>query len=541
MRRLAWIGVAAALSAGIGVAGYWAGARSVPGMQAQEGAAAAGPGAKGERRVLYYRNPMGLPDTSPVPKKDPMGMDYVPVYEGEEPARDLPPGTVRISTDKVQLLGVRTEPVAERELRRTLNAVGTIQANERRLYKVAPRFEGWIEKLYVNTTGQAVARGQPLMDVYSPDLVTAQEEYLIALRGAKQLRESGPEAQAVMQRLAEGGLRRLRNFEISDKELQALQREGKPRRVLTFRSGGSGVVLQKPGIEGMRFMPGEVLFEIADLSTIWLLAEVFEQDAGLVHLGQEAKLHIVAYPDKTFSGKVVFLYPTVDPETRTAKVRIELANPGGLLKPAMFANVELASGHARGKVPAVPESAVLDSGERQLVLVRRGEGLFEPRTVKLGMRADGYIEVMQGVQPGEEVVVRANFLIDAESNLKAAVGGFGHGGHGGKPAADKAAAPGVAPQTHKARGTVQALDAGEGTVEISHDPIASLQWPAMSMEFKVRDKAMLAGIKRGQAVEFDLAQGAPGEFTIERIAPAGAAPAPRAPAAPPAGHSGHGG
>ncbi len=189
-------------------------------------------------------------------------------------------------------------------------------------------------------------------------------------------------------------------------------------------------MLQKSGIEGMRFMPGEVLFEIADLSSVWLLAEVSEQDIGLVHLGQEARLDIVAYPGKPFSGRVVFLYPTIDTGTRTAKVRIELANPGGLLKPAMFANVELATGRAHGEVLAVPDSAVLDSGTRQLVLVRRGEGLFEPRRVKLGMRADGYVEVMEGLQAGEQVVVRANFLIDAESNLKAALETFGGKGDG---------------------------------------------------------------------------------------------------------------
>lgn len=410
----------------------------------------ADPTAKPAGKILYYRNPMGLPDTSPVPKKDPMGMDYVPVYEGGGPDPKAAPGTVRISLDKVQLLGVRSEPVETRELRRTVNAVGTIQTNERLLYKVAPRFEGWIEKLHVNTTGQAVARGQPLMEVYSPDLVAAQEEYLIAMRGAQELKDSGPEAQAVMQRLAESVLRRLRNFEISEKELRTLQQEGKPSRLLTYRSGANGVVLQKPSVQGMRFMPGEVLFEIADLSSVWMLADVSEQDAGLVRLGQEAKLRIVAYPDKAFSGKVVFLYPTIDAETRTAKVRIELANPAGLLKPAMFANVELVSGHARGKVLAVPESAVLDSGARQAVLVRRGEGLFEPRAVKLGMRAEGYTEVMEGLQAGEQVVVRANFLIDAESNLKAALETFGgHGGHGDKPPAEKPAAAGM-PQAHKA-------------------------------------------------------------------------------------------
>jgi Cu(I)/Ag(I) efflux system membrane fusion protein len=427
MNRKAWIGIAAFIAV-VAAAGYWMGARST--AQAPHEVTQ---GAKQERKVLFYRNAMGLPDTSPVPKKDAMGMDYVPVYEGDEPEPDMPAGTVKISLDKIQLLGVRSEPALPRELIRTVHAVGTIQANERLLYQVTPRFEGWIEKLYVNTTGQSVGRGQPLMEVYSPDLVTAQEEYMIALRGASDLKDSTPEAQAVMHRMAEDALRRLRNWEISDKEIETLQQDGKPSRLLVYRSAASGVVLQKPSVQGMRFMPGEVLFEIADLSSVWLLADVSEQDVGLVHLGQEAKLGIVAYPGKAFSGKVVFLYPTIDTGTRTAKVRIELTNPGGLLKPAMFANVELAAGDARGEVLAVPESAVLDSGTRQLVLVRRGEGLFEPRTVKLGMRADGYIEVTEGLQAGEQVVVRANFLIDAESNLKAALETFGgHADHAGQ-------------------------------------------------------------------------------------------------------------
>jgi Cu(I)/Ag(I) efflux system membrane fusion protein len=531
MNRTAWIGTAAFVAAASVAAGYWLGMRDAPQAPSplvQGAVADAEQGVKNERKIRFYRNPMGLPDTSPVPKKDPMGMDYVPVYEGDEPEPDMPAGTVKIRLDKVQILGVRSESAEPRELRRTVNAVGTIQANERLLYKVAPRFEGWIEKLYVNTTGQRVVRGQPLMEVYSPDLVAAQEEYLIALRGAKDLKDSGPDAQAVMRRLAEGVLRRLRNWEISDQELQALQQDGKPLRLLPYRSAANGVVLQKPSVQGMRFMPGEVLFEIADLSSVWMLVEVFEQDLGLVHLGQEAKLRIVAYPDRAFSGKVVFIYPTIDAETRTAKVRIELANPGGLLKPAMYGNVELASGHGGGKKLAIPDSAVLDSGTRQVVLVRRGEGLFEPRTVKLGMRADGYIAVNEGLKAGEEVVVRANFLIDAESNLKAALDTFGgHGGHGGKPAAEKPAAAG-APQAHKAQGTVEAVDAGAGTVAINHGPIPSLQWPAMTMEFKVKDKAMLAGVKKGQAIEVDIAQRSPGEFVIERIAPAGDA-----------GHKGH--
>ena len=458
---------------------------------------------------------MGLPDTSPVPKKDPMGMDYVPVYEGGEAG--APAGTVKISLDKVQLLGVRTEPAEARELRRTVQAFGTIQANERLLYKVAPRFEGWIEKLHVNTTGQAVARGQTLMEVYSPDLVSAQEEYLIALRGASDLKDSGADAQAVMQRLADGVLRRLRNWEISDKDLEALRQHGAPQRLLAYRSPVNGVVLQKPGIEGMRFMPGDVLYEIADLSSVWMLADVFEQELGLIRVGQQAMLKIVAYPDKTFTGKVVFIYPTLDPATRTAKVRIELPNKGLLLKPAMFGNVELAADLNGAKVLAIPDSAVLDSGARQTVLVQRGEGLFEPRTVKLGMRGDGYVEVRDGVQAGEQVVVRANFLIDAESNLKAAFESFDGTGQNGSPPKPEAA---KLTQLHRASGTVEAVDPASGTVEIEHGAIPSLGWPAMTMEFKAKDKSLLAGIKPGQAVDFELVPGAPGEFVVTRIAPA---------------------
>lgn len=501
MKRAIAIAVIAALAAG-----YWLGMRSHPAPEAAPAAGASAP--KGERKILFYRNPMGLPDTSPVPKKDPMGMDYLPVYEGEEPAKA---GTVKISPDKVQLLGVRTEAAVQRELQRAVQAVGTIQANERLLYKVTPRFEGWIERLLVNTTGQAVARGQALMQVYSPELVAAQEEYLIALRAIEESSASGPETQAVMQRMADGVLRRLRNWGIAQSELETLRREGKARQLLSLRSPAAGVVLQKPSVQGMRFMPGESLYEIADLTSVWLVAEIFERDLGLVQLGQAAKLRILAYPEREFTGKVVFIYPTLDANTRTARVRIELANPGGLLKPAMYGNVELATGHTRGSVVAIPDSAVLDSGSRQVVLVQRGEGQFEPRDVKLGMRADGQVEVLEGVAAGEQVVVRANFLIDAESNLRAALASFGK----------------AAPQTHRGRGTLHAVHTQSGVLEIEHGPIASLNWPAMTMEFKTKESALLQGLRPGQAVEFEFSEQA-GEYVIERLTPA-------------AGHAGHGG
>ena len=418
MNRMAAATLVATLIAAALGAGYWWGAKKVSPTAAMSAVGAA----KSERKVLYYRNPMGLPDTSPVPKKSPDSMDYVPVYEGEEPATGVP--LVKISVDKVQKLGVRTEPAAQRELTRTVRAVGIVQANERSLYTVAPRFEGWIQKLYVNTTGQAVRKGQPLMDIYSPDLITAQQEYLIAVKGMQSVKDGSPEVQASMHQLMESALQRLRNWDISEAELKQLQKDGKTRQYLTLRSQANGVVLEKLSIEGKRFMAGEMLYQIADLSSVWLLAEVFEQELGLVRHGQAVKIRVDAYPGKTFTGTVTFIYPTVTPETRTAKVRIELPNPGGLLKPAMYARVEMAATRSAGQALAVPDSAVLDTGARQLVLVQREEGKFEPRTVKTGTRADGYIEVLEGIKAGENVVVSANFLIDAESNLKAAIGGM---------------------------------------------------------------------------------------------------------------------
>ena len=485
------------------VAGYWWGTG-----RSTQSSAASPEQAKSQaaRKILYYRNPMGLPDTSPVPKKDSMGMDYTPVYEGEEPASDG--SVVKISVEKVQKLGVRTEAAALRELIRTVRAVSTVQADERRLHTVAPRFEGWIERLYVNTTGQAVTKGDALMDVYSPELITAQQEYLIAWQGVQAVAGGSPDVRAGMQRLVDSALQRLRNWDISEAELLHLQKEGKARQYVTLRSAVSGVVLEKPSIQGKRFMPGEVLYQIADLSSVWVLADVFEQDLGMVRLGQPAAVRVDAYPDKVFNGKITFIYPTVTPETRTAKVRVELSNVQALLKPAMYARVEFASGQNKAKVLAVPDSAVLDSGTRQVVLVELGAGRFEPRAVKLGMRGDGYVEVLEGVKAGEAVVVSANFLIDAESNLKAALGGFSQGAQSAKPV------------THRGDGTVEAVDPARATVTLAHAPIASLKWPAMSMDFRVKDPALMQTLKPGQKIGFEFTDAGGGDYLIVRVQPA---------------------
>jgi Cu(I)/Ag(I) efflux system membrane fusion protein len=433
---LACLGVAAA-----GGTGYWLGMQGVQPAQAVTAAAQNAPARNGlaqnARVVLYYRNPMGLHDTSPVPKKDSMGMDYVPVYADEEAGA----GQLRISLDKVQKLGVRTEPVSSRELATTVRAVGRLQPDERRMVTITTRFEGYIEKLLVNATGQPVKRGQPLMEVYSPELVSAQEEYLIARSGQEALRNGTAESVSGADQLAEAALQRLRNWDISAAQLQRLQSEGTVTRTLTVYSPANGVVLEKTAQQGMRFMPGEILFRIADLSTVWLIADVFEQDLSLVQPGQPVKISVDAWPEQEFSGEVAYIYPTVSPQTRAVQVRVEMSNPHGLLKPDLYASVQLVS--TGDTALTVPDSAVIDSGTRQVVLVQREEGLFEPREVTLGRRSDDYVEVLHGVTEGEKVVVRANFLIDAESKLQSALDGFSadaqpgpeHGGdHGGEHA-----------------------------------------------------------------------------------------------------------
>lgn len=417
-----WIALALAAIATATGGGYWWGLQQVSQPSVAMPAAITVPA---KRKVLYYRNPMGLPDTSPLPKQDSMGMDYTPVYADEEVSNDQ----VKISTDKVQKLGVKTEQVLSRKMVNTVRALGQFQVNEQRLSTVTTKFEGYIEKLYVNTTGQPVKRGQPLLEVYSPELVSAQEEYLIAWHGRQSLSNGSTESLLGVGQLAESALKRLRNWDISDAQLQRLKKDGKATRTLTMYSPANGVVLEKAAVQGMRFMPGERLFMIADLSTVWLLADVFEQDIALVHVGQTVNITVNAYPGKALKGKIDYIYPTVSSETRTAKVRVVLANPDGMLKPDMYASIQLMSGHG-DSVIAVPDSAVIDSGTRQVVLVQLAEGLYEPREVKLGMRSDGYVEVAAGLREGENVVVRANFLIDAESNLKAALGSFGeHSSH----------------------------------------------------------------------------------------------------------------
>ena len=528
----------AVAAAGVVGGQWWSNRQHSSGTAAVASAEGAKP-APSARKVLYYRNPMGLPDTSPTPKKDPMGMDYIPVYEGEEPESTNGVAQIRISPEKVQKMGVRTELASLRPLGRVVRASGRVEPDERRVYAVTAKFEGYVERLHVNATGQPVGRGQALFEVYSPELVSAQREYAIAAQGMRSLAAAGGDAAAGMRQLAESSLLRLRNWDIPAEQVDALARTGEVRRTVTFRSPVSGIVTEKKAVQGMRFMPGETLYQVTDLGSVWVIADVFEQDIGSLKPGSRATVRINAYPERAFSGTVTYVYPTLKAETRTIPVRLELANPGHLLKPAMFAQVELPAGDAR-PVLTVPDSAVIDSGTRRIVLVQVREGRFEPREVKVGARSDTHVQVLEGVREGKQVVVAANFLIDAESNLKAAVGALAsqpaatptaspspatgsaaaspgpaaHAGHGAPaPAAVAPAAAG-----HKAEGTVEEVNAKTGLVSLNHGAVPTLRWPAMTMEFKVANESLLRDLKPGTKVRFEFVERKPGEWVITSIA-----------------------
>jgi membrane fusion protein, copper/silver efflux system len=376
------------------------------------------PMAGGPRKILYYRNPMGLPDTSPVPKKDWMGMDYIPVYGGEEQDDGK---TVKVSLDKVQRSGVRTEAVEARVVVRPIRSIGTVMHDESRLTVVTMRSDGFVEDLFVSRTGQHVHAGEPLFRVYSADIQRAQIDLLIAM-GTSQ-RGSGVPAPDANRNL-EGALQRLRNLAVPESRIREVREKGINPRTIDWPSPATGDVIEKKIINGQRVQAGQELYRIADHTHLWVIADVAEADLSAIKIGTRANVTVRAYAAQPIEGEVTFIYPELRAETRTARVRIEIPNPDGRLKIDMYADVVFQAGAHEEPAIAVPASAVIDSGTRQVVLIAKGEGRFEPRAVKLGRRGDGYVEVLDGITKGEEVVTSATFLIDAESNLRAALQAF---------------------------------------------------------------------------------------------------------------------
>jgi membrane fusion protein, copper/silver efflux system len=366
-----------------------------------------------ERKIKYYRNPMGLPDTSPVPKKDPMGMDYIAVYEGD----DTDDGSVKLSPGKIQRTGAKSEPAAKRVIRTIVRAPGTIALDERRISVISMRSETFVLKVADVTTGSHVAKGQPLMEVYIPAVSSAAAEYLATITS---------KATSGNASYGRGSKQRLLNLDVPEAAIAAIEKSGDGLTSIQWTAPRDGIVLERNAIEGMRVQPGGVMFRIADHSVVWALIDVAERDLGAIAVGQTATVKARSFPGREFSGKIETIYPEINKETRTARIRVDLPNPDLLLLHDMYVDAEIDTGSGE-PVLSVPESAVMDTGSKQAVFVDKGQGRFEPREVKLGRWGGGYVEVRQGVADGEPVVVSANFLIDAESNLKAALKGFSEG------------------------------------------------------------------------------------------------------------------
>lgn len=343
-----------------------------------------------------------------------------------EPGGGAVPGTantVVISQEKLQSIGVRFEPAQRRSLERLIRTVGRAEIDERRLARVNIKLEGWIQDLGVNFTGEKVERGQLLFTLYSPELLATQREYLLAIKAADILKNN-PSVRAIDNSLSlvESSKQRLRLWDITDAQIQELERIGEASKTVAFYSPISGTVIKKTAVAGMKVSPGEEMYTISDLSQLWILADIYEYELPFIRIGQSAVVSLSYDPGRVVNGRVAFIYPSLDPETRTAKVRFEVPNPGERLKPEMYANVELKI--PLGKRLAVPREAVLESGERHVIFINHGEGKLEWRNAKLGVQAGDWVEILEGLKEGEQIVTSANFLIDSESRLKSAIGGM---------------------------------------------------------------------------------------------------------------------
>ncbi len=342
---------------------------------------------------------------------------------------EVGPGTVQLSPERQQMIGIKFGSAEMRHLEKVIRTTGRVDYDEKRLVTVSPKIGGWVEELYVDFTGAYVKKGAPLLSIYSPELVSTQEEYLVALKARDEFRKSPfHEVVAGGDSLAESARRRLKLWDISDEQIRKLEETRKPSKTLTLYSPYEGFLLEKMVYKGMNVMPGMALFRLADLSVVWIYADIYESELPLIRLGQSASFRLPYLPSESFTGKVIYIYPSLDAKSRTAKVRLEFPNRKGALKPEMYADVEIKID--MGQKLAVPESAIIDTGVRQVAIIDRGSGYFEPRDVKLGVKVEDYYEVIDGLKPGERVVTSANFLIDSESKFKEAMGGAG-GGHAG--------------------------------------------------------------------------------------------------------------
>ncbi len=342
---------------------------------------------------------------------------------------EIPSDTVVVSPERQQISGVRFGPVGFQNLERIIRTVGRLDFDEKKISTVNPKIGGWIEELYVDYTGKMVRKGQPLLSIYSPELVSTQEELLLAVK-AKKILSNSPIADIVAggESLLEAARRRLLLWDITPKQIETLEKTGEIKKTMVLYAPADGFVMEKMAFKGMSLMPGVTLFKIGDLSTIWVIADIYEYELPFIKIGDKARITLAYFPGESLEGTATYIYPAVDPKTRTAKVRFDLPNPEFKLKPEMWANVELKI--PLGRKLVVPEDAVMDSGTMQMVFVDRGQGHFESRHIQIGAKVQGYYEVLSGLREGEKVVTSANFLIDSESQLKAATGAMGGHQHG---------------------------------------------------------------------------------------------------------------
>ena len=494
MKRAFAVSIVAVAALGVGAFGGYRYAMHRM-MDAPAAGSAAAPA--GERKILYWHDPMFPQQKFDKPGKSPfMDMQLVPVYRDEKPGAD---GGITVSARAQQNLGMRTAQAEVVEFRQEMSAVGSVQVDERRIARAEVRSTGWIEKLLVRAVNEPVRAGQVLAEIYSPDLLAAQEEYLLARRMAQ--------ANAADESLARAARRRLELLGFPLAEFSKIEQSGEARRRVPILAPISGVLTELGVREGAMVQAGTPAFTLTDLSSVWIVVEVPEAQGALLRPGLRAEVSVQTVPGKTFDGKLDYVYPELNAQTRTLKARIVLANPRLELKPGMFATVALVS--ASRKALSVPTEAVIQTGTRSVVVAMDGER-FRAATVKTGAERDGRTEILEGLKAGERVVVSGQFLIDSEASLKSALDRL----EGPAETSSKG-------KTHRGRGRVTDIDPAKGRVELDHEPIPSMQWPQMKMGFGVADKAALVKLKKGDAVEFEL-RGEPdkdGNYLIEKIAP----------------------
>lgn len=455
-----------------------------------------------ERKVLYWHDPMVPGQKFDKPGKSPfMDMPLVPVYADADSGSDT--GQVSVSSRIQQSLGVRTAEVKHGTISPRLQVAGSIAFNERDQAVVQARATGYIERLHVRATLDRVSKGQPLADLYVPDWVAAQEEFL-SVRRMQAIQGSD------LAVLVDGARQRMRQAGMNDEQIRWIETSGKVQPRITLTAPVGGVVVEFLAREGMTVMPGATLFRINGLSTVWVNAEVPESQAALLRPGSAVEARSPALPASVFKGQVQALLPDVNPATRTLKARIELANPGALLAPGMFVSVNLSTPATHGLM--VPTEALIQTGKRSIVVLALGEGKFRPVEVEPGIEADGQTEIKRGLQAGQQVVLSGQFLLDSEASLKASTTRM----------EDAAPAPGAAASRYTGEGKIEAID--KDAITLSHGPIPALKWGAMTMEFGLPAAGLPAaglpaGLKPGQSVSFDFLMNKQGSAVLTRIEP----------------------